>query len=416
MSPTPGAAAILAGVAVLALLVSPAIALLAAVAVVTGIVVDALQARAAPQLDVSFPRFLARGVASRFAVALAEEPAGGVRLRQASAPDVELDPQETRETRLEGTIVVRRRGRHVLPPPAVRAEGPLGLGAWYHRGAAETELVVYPDVVEAFRLALAVRRGTFRESGRRMRGPLGLGTDFESIRDYLPDDDLRQVNWPATERLGRPMSNQYRIEQDRDVICLVDTGRLMAAPLGALTRLDAALDAAVAVAAVADEVGDRCGLVAFDREVRRRVDPRRRGSNALIRAVFDLEPESVDSDFALAFTAVGGAKRSLVLVFTDLLEESAARPLLDAMPLLTARHHVVVASAVDPDLEELAGRAPVSRADVYEAAAAHTVLEARRQVAASMRHAGADVVEAHAAALPAACVGAYLRAKARARL
>jgi uncharacterized protein (DUF58 family) len=224
------------------------------------------------------------------------------------------------------------------------------------------------------------------------------------------------VNWPATERLGRPMSNQYRIEQDRDVICLVDTGRLMAAPLGTLTRLDAALDAAVAVAAVADEVGDRCGLVAFDREVRRRVDPRRRGSSALVRAAFDLEPEPADSDYALAFQAVGGAKRSLVLVFTDLLEESAARPLLDAMPLLTARHAVVVASALDPDLEEVAVRTPVSRADVYEAAAAHAVLEARRQVAARMRHTGADVIEAPASALPAACVGAYLRVKARARL
>jgi uncharacterized protein (DUF58 family) len=416
MSPTPRAAAILAGVALLALVVPPLVALLAAVVVVTGIVVDALQARAAPPLETSFPRFLARGVAAPYAVALAEEPSGRVRLRQATVPDVELDPQELEAARIEGTIVARRRGRHILPPPALRAEGPLGLGAWYHRGGAGTELVVYPDVVEAFRLALAVRRGTFRESGRRMRGPLGLGTDFESIRDYLPDDDLRQVNWPASERLGRPMSNQYRIEQDRDVICLVDTGRLMAAPLGTLTRLDAALDAAVAVAAVADEVGDRCGLVAFDREVRRRVDPRRRGSNALIRAAFDLEPESADSDYALAFQAVGGAKRSLVLVFTDLLEESAARPLLDAMPLLTARHAVVVASVVDPDLEEVAVRTPVSRADVYEAAAAHTVLEARRQVAARMRHTGAEVIEAPASALPAACVGAYLRAKARARL
>ena len=52
------------------------------------------------------------------------------------------------------------------------------------------------------------------------------------IRDYQPDDDIRQVNWRATARLGRPMSNQYRLEQDRDLLLLIDAGRLSTAPLG----------------------------------------------------------------------------------------------------------------------------------------------------------------------------------------
>src|SRR5262249_45689006 len=151
------------------------------------------------------------------------------------------------------------RGRHVLPEPALRLEGPLGLGAWHHRSGGEHAVVVWPDLPSAGRLARAVRAGRFRESGRRARGPLGLGTGLESIRDYLPHDDIRQVNWPATARVGRPMSNQYRVEQDRDVVCVVDAGRLMGAPLGDRTRLDAAIDAAAAVAAVADAVGDRCG-------------------------------------------------------------------------------------------------------------------------------------------------------------
>src|SRR5207244_12967529 len=115
-------------------------------------------------------------------------------------------------------------------------------------------LLVYPDVFAAQRRIVALRCGRFRDPGLRTRGPLGLGTEFESVRDYLPDDDVRQINWQATERLGRPMSNQYRVERDRDFVCVVDCGRLMAAPLGSGTRLDAAVDAAVAVAAVAEEL------------------------------------------------------------------------------------------------------------------------------------------------------------------
>jgi uncharacterized protein (DUF58 family) len=239
--------------------------------------------------------------------------------------------------------------------------GPLGLAAWYRRGGEPNEVLVYPDLPAAWRLVLAVRQGRFRDPGRLTRGPLGLGTDFESIRDYLPDDDIRQVNWRATARLGRPMSNQYRVEQDRDVVCMLDVGRLMAAPLGDRTRLDATVDAATAVALVADEVGDRAGVIAFDDRVRRRLPPARGGGDAVVRAIFDVEPTAVDSDYELAFRAVGSGKRAFVLVLTDLLEEAAAQPLLDAMPVLARRHAVVVAGVIDPDLEQMAHATRVIR-------------------------------------------------------
>jgi uncharacterized protein (DUF58 family) len=126
-----------------------------------------------------------------------------------------------------------------------------------------------------------VRQGRFREPGPADARAARLGTDFESIRDYSPDDDVRQINWRATDRLGRPMSNQFRVEQDREVMLLIDAGRLMSAPLEDRTRLDAAVDAAVTVALVADVVGDRCGVVAFDDGIRRRCP---RGAPAATRS------------------------------------------------------------------------------------------------------------------------------------
>jgi uncharacterized protein (DUF58 family) len=199
-------------------------------------------------------------------------------------------------------------------------------------------------------------------------------------------------------------------------VCLLDAGRLMAAPLGDRTRLDATVDAATAVALVADEVGDRAGVVAFDDRVRRRLPPARGGGDAVVRAVFDVEPTMVDSDYELAFRAVGSGKRAFVLVLTDLLEEAAAQPLLDAMPVLARRHAVVVAGVADPDLERMVHTPPRAPADVYAAAVAIDVLDARARVAGQLRRAGADVVEARPDLLPNACVGAYLRAKERARL
>jgi uncharacterized protein (DUF58 family) len=416
VSPTGRAAAGLAAIAAGAVVVPVPWALLAALALAAATVVDALAVRRPPVVTRVAPGSLARAVPATVEIGVdAPAAAAGVRVRQPVPPDLAIDPYDSGAP-LRARLVARRRGRHPLPAARVRLTGPLGLGRWDHHGGGETEVIVYPDVPAARRLALAVRRGLLQGASRRTRGPLGLGTEFESIREYIPGDDVRQVNWPATQRFERPMSNQYRVDQDRDVVCVVDTGRLMGAPVGDRTRLDAALDAVVAVALVADVVGDRCGAVAFDREVHRRIAPRRANGEAVVRGLFDLEPRSVDSDYELAFHVAGRTKRSLVLVCTDLLDDSAARSLVEAVPVLARRHAVVVASVTDPDIDELVRTLPESTADVYRAAVAVDVLAARSRVVASIRRAGADVVEAPPDRLAAACVDAYLRLKARMRV
>ena len=414
MSPTARGAATLGAAALSALLLPPILAVLALLAVGAAIVVDALAARRPPAVTRHTPALLARGIPGELTLT-AEDEHRDLRLRQPRVADLAVDPPEA-DGELRAALVGLRRGRHELPAPAARVTGPLGLGCWYHRPGEPQELEVYPDVPGAQRLALAVRTGRFRDEGTRSRGPLGLGTEFESIRDYSPDDDVRQLNWRATARLGRPMSNTYRVERDRDVVCVIDCGRLMAAPVGDRTRLDAAIDAAVAVAAVADEVGDRAGTLAFDRELLRNLPPRRAGAKAVVRTLFDLEPRPVESDYERAFRHVGETKRAFVLVLTDLLEEAAARPLAAALPLLARRHALAVASASDVELERFLTEEPRGPAEVYRAAATADVLAARARVVARVRRAGATVVEAPAPALPAACVSAYLRAKSRARL
>ena len=411
-------AAAVAALAVAAVVLPIGVVLLGLLALSAAVLVDGWAARRPPAVTRQAPAILARGVPAPLVVEAEAPGASRVEVRQPSTAELAVEPAQA-AGRLEAVLVPRRRGRHRLPPAAVRVAGPLGLGRWDHRSGAATDVVVYPDLPGARRLATAVRQGRFGGEGLRSRGPLGLGTEFESVRDYSPDDDIRQVNWRATARVARPMSNQYRVDQDRDVICVVDAGRLMAAPLPDAvprTRLDVALDAVAAVALVADELGDRCGAVAFDAQVRRRISPRRKGGRPVVEALFDLEPTRVDSDYELAFRTVGRAKRSLVLVLTDLLEEGAARPLLDAVPVLARRHAVVVASVADPDLEAVVRTPPATPLDAYAASVAVDVLDARALVASRLTSAGAEVVEAPPAGLPAACVAAYLRLKQRARL
>jgi uncharacterized protein (DUF58 family) len=414
VSVAPRAAAILAGIALLTALTSPAVGAIAALVLAGALVADALAVRRAPEVRREVPRHLARGVPAPLRVRAERPGLGRLRLRQPAPAALVVEPREA-DGELDATIVPQRRGKHTLGAVALRSEGPLGLGRWRHEAAGEHEVTVYPDVPAARRLALAVRQGRFRAAGRLTRGPLGLGTEFESIRDYEPDDDIRQVNWRATERMQRPMSNQFRVEQDRELMLLLDAGRLMASPLGDRTRLDAAVDAAVAVALVADVLGDRAGVLAFDREVRRRLAPRRAGGHGVIRALLDLQPRAEEPDYELAFRSVEGAKRSLMLIFSDLLEETAAKPLADAVPVLSRRHAVTVATVRDPDLDAVLATEPTDAYGVGAQAVALDVVGARTRVAHMLRRAGAQVVEAPAEHLAAACVTAYLRDKARGR-
>jgi uncharacterized protein (DUF58 family) len=190
----------------------------------------------------------------------------------------------------------------------------------------------------------------------------------------------------------------------------------MTAPLGDRTRLDAAVDAVVALALVADELGDRCGVLAFDDRVHRVLPARRGGGHDVVKAVFDLEPRPVDSDFEGAFVRAAMGKRALVFVFTDLLDVAAARSLLAAAPLLARGHAPAVATVRDPDLAAAVSREPRGPRDVMEASAAVEILAERDRVAVQLRRAGAQTVEASPSKLGAACVQAYLRAKARVRL
>jgi len=443
VSPSPRAAIALAVVGVIALAVPSVVAIVLAIAVVSATAVDMVLARRRPRMRRSVAAVLARGVPASLTIQTIASESGSdaararsirdiadaahrVELRQAQPPDFTISPA-TAWGRLDARVVAHRRGAHRLPPVAARRHGPLGLGTCTFDADGGADLLVYPDVFAAQRTVIALRRGRFRDFGLRTRGPLGLGTEFESVRDYQPDDDVRQINWQATARVGRPMSNQYRIEQDRDVVCLLDAGRLMSAPLGVdmlagdgsarrITRLDAAVDAVTMVALVADELGDRCGVTVYDSAIRRRLAPRRAGGKAVVRTILDVEPSLVDSDHDLAFRAVGGVKRALIVVCTDLVDQAAARSLLDAVPVLARRHAVVIASVRDTDLDAPLSNPPEAPRDVYAAAIALDVLDERSRVIQRLRHLGATVIEAPPKSLGEACVRAYLDLKSRARL
>lgn len=310
----------------------------------------------------------------------------------------------------------RQRGRHRFPPAILLVAGKLHLAVKRFVFDHSDEIHVYPDLDQVKRAELTLLNSRFLETGLKSKKFVGEGTEFESLREYHPDDDIRHINWHATARHRRPITNQYRIERNQSVITLIDCGRLMSTPVGTTSRLDIALANAAGVASVCRKLEDRVGAIAFDSTIRAEIRPRRAKVQTYLSALYDIETSLEESDFALAFARVASYKRALIIVFTDLLDHAAARPMISALPALLVKHQVIVASVRDPEIDELAEITPRTPSEAYQQASAISALDRRAAPIRNLVSLGVDVVEALPNQMTPALIDSYLKLKARMRL
>ncbi|MFI8999043.1 DUF58 domain-containing protein, partial [Streptomyces sp. NPDC053542] len=234
-----------------------------------------------------------------------------------------------------------------------------------------------------------------------------------------PGDDTRSIDWRATARQSSVAVRTWRPERDRHILLALDTGRTSAGRVGDAPRLDAAMDAALLLAALASRAGDRVDLLAYDRRVRALVQGRTAGDvlPSLVNAMATIEPELVETDArGLTATALRTApRRSLIVLFTTLDAAPFEEGILPVLPQLTQRHTVLVASVADPHIAAMARSRGTTDA-VYEAAAAAQAQSERHRTAEQLRRHGVTVVDATPDELAPALADAYLALKAGGRL
>jgi uncharacterized protein (DUF58 family) len=313
-----------------------------------------------------------------------------------------------------------RRGRFVLGEVVVRVEGPLGLMARQGRRRLPGVLRVYPPFDSRDEAELRVNKARILEVGLRSAQGRGGGTEFDSLREYGVDDEFRRIDWAATARSGKPIVRTYRAERNQTVLLLLDSGRTMAGRVADVPRLDHAMDAVMMLTSLATRLGDRAGLVAFDREVRAVVGPghARDQLSRVTEAMYQLQPLLVESDYRGAFaeTLARFRRRAMLVVLTELAEQAVSETLLPALPLIARDHLVVVAGVADPEVRGWALATPVEPGAAYRKAAAVAALADRRRTVARLRGLGAVVVDAPPGRLAPDLADAYLRAKATGRL
>jgi len=318
------------------------------------------------------------------------------------------------------TLAPSRRGRFRPSEVVWRAEGPLGLAARQGRRALPATLRVHPRFRSREEAELKIDQARILEVGLRSAAGRGGGTDFDQLREYTVDDEFRRIDWAATARTGRPIVRTFRAERNQHVVVLFDNGRVMAGRVAGVPRAEYAMDAALLITTVATRLGDRCGLLTFDRTVRGVVSPGqgREQVGRVTDALFELEPVLAESDYRGAFqeTLARFRRRSLIVLLTDLVEQAVGESLLPALPVLTRSHLLLVGAVQDPQVRAWADGSVTDAEGAYRQAAAARTLRARERAAARLRAAGATVVDVPPERLASELGDAYLEMKAAGRL
>lgn len=389
--------------------------------------VDVLAARRV-RLEVRrvLPQRLNVGVPNKVEVRLVHRGSGTVDVQvkddvpesfTATPEDAPLSLPPDSEARWVYRVTPAKRGRFEFGDLHVRVRGPLGLVFHERAFPSATSISVYPDLRGASRLLLSGAALDLVNLGLRQLRRDGRGSEFARLRDYAQGDSVRDVDWKATARRGRPVTRVLESERSQSILICVDAGRSMAAHVDGLTKLDHAVNAALFLAFVAVRNGDRVGLAVFADGVKTYLPPAAgRGQyRKMVDALYSTTPSLTYVDYLALFKELNVrlTRRSLLCVFTDFLDEEQASTMVAPLHRLARRHVPLCLSVKDTALQKLLRTAPPGPEEAFQHAVASELLTDREVLKARVSQGGVQMMDVQPDELSLAAVNRYLDIKAR---
>jgi uncharacterized protein (DUF58 family) len=339
-------------------------------------------------------------------------------------------------------IEPRERGDVQAGAVYIRYRSPLGLVERWAMAPLKQTVRVYPALRQGEDQEIFLARGRQIELQLRQVRERGLGRDFESLREYLEGDDLRDICWTATARRGQLITRRYQTERSQVVWIVLDAGRLLQGrilcksefeaahatePVGERganiarrghSKLDYACSTAVALAQLALYSGDRVALLVYGQHVQQRVLPARGPAHLrqIVEALAQARAEAGEADHLRATATVNRwqPRRALILWITDLAETAMRPEVIDGAMQLLHRHVLLFVAMAQPDVEAIANARPKTVEELFRASAAQELTMRRELLLARLREQGALTLDLDPAQLTSAVLNQYLKVKERA--
>ncbi|MEM6826833.1 MAG: DUF58 domain-containing protein [Pseudomonadota bacterium] len=290
-----------------------------------------------------------------------------------------------------------RRGMGSISKAWLRWTGPLGLGARQVSRDLTDAVRIWPDLspVHSKELQTFLRDAQTGLMARRIRGE---GTQFEALSEYEPGMDRRRIDWRASARHNHLYARENESERNNQIIFAFDCGQTMCEPVDGLPRIDRAVSAALACAYVALKGGDKVSLFGFAQrpQVMTPFVSESRAFHRLQAAAAELDYSPAEPNFTLALATLTAKlrRRSLIVLFSDFTDPTAAELMIESIARLVKKHLVLFVTIADSELEEFMSAEPSDIATLARSVTAQSLSHQRSVVLQRLRHLGVDIVEA----------------------
>ncbi len=314
------------------------------------------------------------------------------------------------------TFKPMRRGVYRIEYVHYRFRSPSGLLYLYGKEKVDLEIEVYPDVKAVSRYLTLTRRNRLAEMGIHKNRFRGRGTNLDCLRDYQDDDDSRRIEWKASTRLNKLVCKEFQVESNNQIAVVLDCGRLMTAEQDGLSALDHAVNATLILAYVAHKIGDSITLFAFNDGLIGQLPPIK-GKNMLpkvLEFVTRLQPSFVESNYQEMFEQlrVRLKRRSLIVLFSDLLDDINYGVFYKYLSLLGRKHLPLIILLRDILLQEHAGRDGGAE-EAYVSAAAADMYMRRAESIKKFRQKKVNLLDVLPREVTPALIDKYLELKSR---
>lgn len=414
MVPTERAVWMIAAFAPIALVIaaiSPqlwVVAPIVALALIALTIIDGLLAGKCVQWHTQFPDDTEVGqptdleIHALFAGRLASAPYAALEFDPRLAPSGRslfplTETQQAGAYRGVANVSPERRGTAQISRAWLRWTGPLGLGSRQSTRLLDEEMRIWPDLsaVRSKELQTFLRDAQTGLIARRIRGE---GTQFEALSEYEPGMDRRRIDWKASARHNHLYARENESERDNQIVFAFDCGQSMCEPVDGMPRIDRAVSAALTCAYVALKSGDKVSLFGFAQKPQV-MTPFISDSCAFQRlqsAAASLDYEASEPNFTLALATLTSKlqRRSLIVLFSDFTDPTAAELMIESIGRLVNKHLVLFVTIADSELESFITQEPADIETMALSVTADTLAHQRRIVLQRLRRMGVDVIEA----------------------
>ncbi len=309
-----------------------------------------------------------------------------------------------------------KRGEYHFGALNVYVAGPIGLVKKQYKFEAERAVAVYPSYLQMRKYTLLAVSNRLTEAGIKKIRRVGHSMEFDQIREYVPGDDYRTINWKATARRSELMVTQFQDEKSQQVYNVIDMGRTMKMPFAGMTLLDYAINSALVISNIAIRKEDKAGLLTFSDKMSAMVPAERKKTQMLkiLEALYRQESQFPEPDFELLFATLSRkvTQRSLVLLYTNFESLSGMRRRLYYLRRLAHRHLVVAIFFENTELHSRLERRSDSIEEIYVKTIAEKFAFEKKQIVKELNQHGVHAILTPPNALSVITLNKYLEFKA----